>query len=203
MNSISTHRQLLENKKGQKFQVEKTIAENTITLKELTRDLHRHEEARVIIREVGLKTQEQLSFHISDITSLALETVFNDPYELKVDFIQRRNKTECDLLFERGGMKIKPLTASGIGAVDVASFALRIAAWTMMNPRSRNTIILDEPFHFLSNDNQERASMMIKELSKKLGLQFIIVTHNEILASYADRTFTVNKRKKITKIIQS
>lgn len=164
------------------------------------RALRRHEQAREIIREVGLKTQEQLQYHIGDITSLALEAVFNDPYSLTVEFVQRRNKTECDLYFVRENEKVDPLSASGGGAVDVASFALRIASWSMTKPRTRSTIILDEPLRFLSADMQEKASQMIKELSEKLGLQFIIVTHEPILANYADRVFEVSIKKGKSKV---
>jgi DNA repair exonuclease SbcCD ATPase subunit len=203
MKKIELLRQKLEQRKGQRIATEQILQSLKADLKEKTRSLHRHEEAKEIIRTVGQKTQEQLSFHISDITTLALEAVFKDPYELKVDFVQRRNKTECDLLFTRDGMEVKPLDSSGGGAVDVAAFALRIASWSMMNPRTRNTIVLDEPLRFLSGDNQERASSMIKELSKRLGIQFIIVTHESILASYADRVFESTIRKGVTKIIQS
>ena len=61
-------------------------------------------------------------------------------------------------------------------------------------------IILDEPLRFLSVDLQERASIMIKEISKKLGLQFLIVTHESTLASYADKVFETSIRKGITYI---
>ena len=195
MADLTYFRAKLDMQKGRKYQIEKTIADNKELLREAKRSLLRHEEAKAIIREVGLKTQAQLSFHISDVTSLAMEAVFKDPYQLKVEFIQRRNKTECDLLFSRDGVDIDPLTASGGGAVDVASFALRIASWSMLHPRTRNTIVLDEPLRFLSGDNQERASSMIKELSQRLGIQFIIVTHETVLASYADRVFEVSKNK--------
>ena len=147
-----------------------------------------------------MQTQQTLQFHISDITSLALEAVFPDPYALQVEFIQRRNKTECDLYFVRDGEKVDPLSASGGGAVDVAAFALRIASWSMTKPRTRNVIILDEPLRFLSANLQERASSMIKELSDKLGIQFIVVTHEPILANYADRTFNVSIKNGISKI---
>ena len=200
MLNLSQLRQRLEQQKGQKIRVENDLANITVELKDATRSLHRHEEAKEIIRSVGLRTQEQLSFHISDITTLALEAVFADPYELKVEFVQRRNKTECDLLFVRNDTAVDPITASGGGAVDVASFALRIASWSMMRPRTRNTIILDEPLRFLSEDNQERASAMIKEISQRLGLQFIIVTHNDTLTSYADRVFTTSIKKGVTQI---
>lgn len=152
------------------------------------------EQAKAIIWEVGLKTQQQLQYHIGDITSIALESVFPNPYKLEVDFVQRRNKTECDLYFTRNGGRMEPKTASGGGAVDVAAFALRIASWSLERPHSRNVIILDEPMRFLSEDLQEQASTMIKEISRRLGIQFIIVTHEQNLTSCADAVFTVKKR---------
>lgn len=193
----------LERQRGKKIQIERTLAEKEQALLLLQKQFKRHEKAREIIREVGLQTQQQLQFHISDVTSLALESVFNDPYQLKVDFVQRRNKTECDLLFVKGDSELDPLTASGGGAVDVAAFALRIASWSMAHPRTRATIILDEPLRFLSVDNQEKASRMIKELSQRLGLQFIIVTHESVLASYADKVFEVSIKKGKSKVIST
>jgi len=200
--NLQTIRQRLEQRKGQKIQIEKNITQLKDELTEHKRSLRRHEQAREIIREVALKTMSQISFHISDITSLALEAVFDNPYRLVTDFVQRRNKTECDLYFERDGNRMDPLSASGVGAVDIASFALRIASWSMNRPHSRNVIILDEPFKCLSDNYQEKASQMVKELSEKLGLQFVIVTHNDILASYADRTFEVSIKNGISKVKQ-
>lgn len=200
--TIQQLRQSLERQQGQKIQIEQSIDQLKTDLTENKRSLRRHEQAREIIRTVGIETQRQLQFHISDITSLALDAVFDDPYELKVEFVERRNKTECDLKFVRGDMEIDPMTASGVGAVDVASFALRIASWSMMRPRTRPTIILDEPFRFLSENYQDKASQMLKELSEKLGLQFIIVTHEQTLSSYADRTFEVSIHKGVSKVKQ-
>jgi len=193
-------RSKIEQEKGQRTILESRAEELTEEIREIKRAIKQHEEAREIIREVGLKTQEQLQYHISDITSLALEAVFEEPYELVAEFTQRRNKTECDLLFIRDGMRADPLSASGGGAVDVAAFALRIAAWSMGSPRKRNTIVLDEPLRFLSVDKQERASMMIKELSDRLGLQFIIITHETTLTEYADRVFSVALKKGVSHV---
>lgn len=200
MNRIQILRNRLEQEKGRRSHIEQTISNLQGEVKKTKRLIRHHEQAREIIREVGLKTQEQLQYHISDITSLALEAVFDDPYELVAEFVQRRNKTECDLYFQRDGERVDPISASGGGTVDVAAFALRIAAWSMTTPKLRNTIILDEPMRFLSVDLQGRASQMIKELSDKLGLQFIIITHDEALTEYADKTFTAKLKKGVTKI---
>ena len=199
-NTIRDLRRKLEQRKGQKYQLERNIAETTEEVKDLKRDLRRHEQAREIVKKVGVETQKQLSYQIGDITSLALDAVFTDPYELVVDFVQRRNKTECDLLFAKSDSRIDPLSASGGGVVDVAAFALRVASWSMQNPRSRNVIIMDEPMRFLSRDLQEKASQMLKEISEKLGLQFIIITHEPTLTSEADRVFEVTNKKGISRV---
>jgi len=200
--SIQNLRNKFERKKGQQSQIHETLAKFRKKLKIKKQSLKRHEEAREIVREVGLKTQQQLEFHIANITSLALETVFvNDPYTLQVEFVHKRNKTECDLFFERDGERVKPLEAAGVGAVDIATFALRIASWSMMNPKPNNTIILDEPFKHLSDNYQEKASLMLKELSKKLNIQFIIVSHKKALSLSADKVFEVKINNKKSKVL--
>jgi DNA repair exonuclease SbcCD ATPase subunit len=182
--------------------ITRSIESTKQALRSLKQDLRRHEQAREVIRIVSIKTQEQLQNHISDIASLALNAVFDEPYELIAEFVQRRNKTECDLLFIQKNERVDPITASGGGAVDIASFALRIASYTMQYKPSNNTIILDEPFRFLSEDLQERASVMIKELSEKLNIQFIIVTHEQTLTEYADKKFHNTKRKGVSTIYE-
>ena len=199
---IKDLRNKLEQQKGQKFQLEKSLTTLQEQLHKKKYALIRHEKAREIVRIVGVKTQKQLQFHISDITSLALEAVFPNPYELQVEFVQRRNKTECDLYFTRDGNQVDPITGSGVGAIDVAAFALRIASWSMTQPRTRNTIILDEPFRFLSENYQEQASIMLKEISQRLGIQFIIVTHEEVLTTAADKVFEVSIRKGKSRVKQ-
>ncbi|HQF50823.1 MAG TPA: hypothetical protein PK588_08660 [Paludibacteraceae bacterium] len=192
----------LERRKGQKQEIENNLVQARQELKELVRSLHRHEQAREIIQEVGIRTQQQISYHISDITSLALEAVFPEPYSVVLEFVRRRNKTECDIYFQQGTNRINnPEDASGGGVLDVTAFALRIASWSMQIPHSAPTIILDEPFKFLhSEEYNQRASLLLSELSKKLNIQFIIVTQESLLSTYADRIFEVWKTNKTSKV---
>ncbi len=161
------------------------------------------EKAQVIIQLIAQQTQQELEIKISDIVSLALDTIFDEDYKFKINFIVKRNKTECELLFEKDGDLMNPLTDDAGGAVDIASFALRIALWTLQAPRSRSTIVLDEPFKFLSKDLLPRASELIKELSDKLSLQFLIVTHLDELTENADRVFKVSMKKGVSGVICS
>jgi len=193
---MANYRNILEQKKGQKQQIEHQLHQLKKDRKYLKRDLKRHEQALEVVKAVAIKTQERIQFHISDITSLALESVFPDPYELVAEFVQRRNKTECDLYFSRNGEKADPLSASGGGAVDVAAFALRVASWSMQKPKSRNVLVLDEPFRYLSSDLLPKASEMLQQISQDLNLQIIMVSHSEELIESADKVFVVNRDKK-------
>jgi ABC-type arginine transport system ATPase subunit len=199
--NIQEARNKIEQEKGKKQEVETRISELRTTIRKNMIDLRNTEKAREIIRIVGLNTQQQLQYHISDIASLALESIFPNPYKLILKFIERRNKTECDIVFELDGEEYSPLDDTGVGVVDVASFALRIACWSMMIGKINNTIILDEPFKHLSVNYQENASAMIKELSERLGIQFIIVTHEQNLTMSADKIFEVKLRKGVSKIL--
>ncbi|MCP4475372.1 MAG: hypothetical protein GY821_12570 [Gammaproteobacteria bacterium] len=199
-NQLAQLRSHTEQKKGQKELIENKIQQVQFDIIETTKEIGHSEKALFIIQKVARDTQAELEYHISDVVSMALDTIFDDPYKFKIEFVLKRNKTECELLLEKKGEKINPLSACGGGVIDVVSFALRIALWTLQTPKSRNTFILDEPFKFLSKDLLPRASELLKELSDRLNIQFIIVTHLDELSECADKVFKVNIKKGVSKI---
>jgi DNA repair exonuclease SbcCD ATPase subunit len=87
--------------------------------------------------------------------------------------------------------------------VDLAAFALRVALWRISSPALRPTIVLDEPFKHLSEDLQPKASALLKEVSSRLGVQFIMVTHSEELVESADRVFQVSLRRGMSRVTES
>lgn len=158
------------------------------------------EEARVLIQHAASLTQEKLSIHLSDLVSLALKSIFDDPYKFLVRFVSKRGNTEAELLFvDAKGNEYQPLNSCGYGMADIASFALKVSYWALGN--TRNTLIFDEPLRFLSKNYRTAASEMVKNLSTELGLQFIIITHSEELTSAADKVFTVDQVKGVSKIL--
>lgn len=179
---------------GRKLQIESDISTAKKLIRTSKKELINYLEAKEFIHKIALEIQQQLQYHVNDITSLALNAVFPEPYKLELSFIQRRNQTECDIFFTKNNDRFNPLEATGGGAVDIAAFALRVAGWSIQTPRKRNLIILDEPMRFVSKDLQHKASLMLKEVSEKLNIQFIIITHEDSLTTYADRIFKVKNR---------
>jgi len=202
MSAVSDIRSAFDRKLGQLQQLERELKEEKGRLKAAERDVEFSEKARAIIQRVAKETQQSLEYHVGELVSLALFGIFPDPYKFVVEFVERRNKTECDLWFERGGEYVHPFDASGGGAVDVASFALRSSIWGL--GKSRNVLGLDEPFRFLSRELQPRATEMLQEISHRLGLQIIMITHSPDLIEGADRVFKTSLRKsgkwKVTRV---
>ena len=193
----------VQNSIGRKRQIELELDRTRQERHVLSRHLLRLEKARKILQTVAQMTQQKLEYHLSEVVSLALDAVFDNPYRLRLRFEQKRGKTEANLLFERDGKSIEPMSASGCGVIDVASFALRVALWSLRRPRTRAVLILDEPFKNLSNDLQERASEMVSLVSERLGIQTIMVTHNQELIKTADRIFHVVKKGDKSKVISN
>ena len=154
----------------------------------------RIDEAKVLIRDVAKQTQDQLVYHISEIATLALQAVFPNPYSLEVEFTdERRGKTECDIWLVKKGNRAIPLASTGHGPADIASLALLISVWSLRKPRTRPILILDEPMKAVDLDLRPVASAMLKEISSRLGMQVLLVTHDPNLVGAADRIFEVGQ----------
>lgn len=139
-------------------------------------------EAQSALQTVAAGVQQQAHDQIARVVSRCLEAIFDDPYELHIQFERKRGKTEATLSFQRDGQGLDPTTAAGGGVVDVAAFALRLAALVLERPCRRKLLILDEPFRFISRDYAGRVRDLLAALSKEMKVQFVIVTHDPVLA---------------------
>jgi DNA repair exonuclease SbcCD ATPase subunit len=196
-----------ERRRGEQRSVAAQIKKTKKQIEQLETEREELQQAEEIVKIVAIQTQKQLEFRMASVVSTAEDAVFDNPYSMVVKFEQRRNKTECDLLFTRGKQEIDPLSSSGYGAADIASFALRLSAWSM----SRNTrpvLLLDEPFKHLKGVKENaRAIEMMKAISKELGVQIITISDEradrEDIIEGADRVFEVgiNKGKSVVNVL--
>lgn len=192
MNELDTIQTTLQRKAGRRDQLQQQVIDATSQLATISQEQEDISRALEIIQQVAKLTQQQLEIHISELVSLALEAVFSNPYKMVLKFETRRNRSEADLLFQdETGNLLSPMEAVGGGVVDVAALALRIALWSLKRPRPRAVMIMDEPLRFLSSDLQDQASRMLKEISSKIGIQFLVVTHAQNLLEAADKVFEV------------
>jgi DNA repair exonuclease SbcCD ATPase subunit len=183
---------------GQRTRLETQLAETQKKLARFEKDSKALEKAQAYIQTKAQETQSQLSYRVEDIVQLAIDMCFPEQYKFELKYETKRGKTEAILNLIQDGWAIDPLASNGGGLADIESFGLRIASWSL--ERNNNTIILDEPFRFLSPDLKPMGGEILRDVSKRLGIQFIIVTHDESIMEVADRTIRVRLKHGVSQV---
>ena len=198
MKTIKELRTIIDKLKGQKEVLDSQLRQAHIRKQEQQQAFLETEQSQFIIQTVAQQTQDQLRIPLEDMANLALGAVFDTPYTMNVSFVPRRNRTECDITFSRGGKVIKDLEfGGGGGAVDVAAFGLQMSMFALLRGRVRPLLIFDEPLRWLKGgDYPERGALMISELARQLKLIVLIVSHIPEQRIGADRLFHMRLEKK-------
>ena len=141
------------------------------------------ESARRLLQGVASAVQQKAHGQIASVVSRCLEAVFDDPYEFEIKFVERRGRTEAEMLFARNGNLVDPMSASGGGVVVVAAFAARVAKLMLSRPFGRRLLVLDEPFRFVNGrELQLRVRELIETLADEMKIQFVMATNDPPLA---------------------
>jgi len=190
---LQQYKSKLEQAKGQYNLSTKKFEECNREEKRLKKYQIDLEKAQAFLQQIAQETQNQLRFHIKDIVQLALDTCWPGEVEFDITFDVKRGKTEAPLHFYMNGNDVDITDFDGGGIVDIVELALLVVAWSL--GKTRNSIALDQPFKNLSEDLRPQGLAILKELSKELELQFIIVTHHKDITELADRVFEVTRHK--------
>jgi ABC-type glutathione transport system ATPase component len=176
---ITASRHRLNQKLQQYQSVQTALQRENATLIQIKAKKEISQQANTILQAVFAQIQENVHKTISDIVTRCLKAVFKDnAYEFKIAFEQKRNKIEAEIQFIKNNEIYNPLTQSGGGVLDVASFGLRLSAVLLSQiKRNRRILILDEPFRFLSVEYRPAIRDLIQQLSEELDFQFVTVTH--------------------------
>jgi DNA repair exonuclease SbcCD ATPase subunit len=189
---VSTIRNRFNELQSDRKFLEKSIDSEKVKLFQSQKRYETGLKAREILQVVAKNVQSNLEFHISSLVTLALNSIFPNTYEFVAKFELKRGATECMLGLVKTGETeeiISPLDAVGGGLCDVVSLALRLSYWFLR--KNRPTLILDEPMRNLSRNYHESASILLKTLSKDLGLQLILVSHIPEILVEADNVIEI------------
>ena len=155
------------------------------------------ESARDIAQSVLLLTQERVKTTLEEIVTLALSTVYPDhAFELVYEI--KRGQSEATPYIVIDGVQRSPREELGGGVLDVASLGMRLALWALTEPKPANFFILDEPAKFLSADKQVLFSEMIKKVSDTLGIQVLLISHNNAIIDMADKVYLISQKDGIS-----
>lgn len=171
------------------------------SLKVLQSRLSDLEEALDVMNTVGVLSQKEYKNVIEELVTQALQFVFGDSYSFEIDSTISRNQPEDNMYVVQDGEKyLLKDDELGFGVIDIVSLALRVVCWAICHTRTEGVFWLDEPLKNLDNARFELVDRMLHQLSKMLGLQFIIVTQRSGLAEIGDTSFLVERRRGLSQV---
>ena len=92
--------------------------------------------------------------------------------------------------------------AHGGGLVNIVSVIYQILVLSLVKPRQRRVLFLDEPFRNVSEEYLEATAEFVRQLNEKLGIQIVLITHRKQLADIADKAYEFSLENGITKVSQ-
>jgi DNA repair exonuclease SbcCD ATPase subunit len=179
--------------KMQRNHYQEMIADAKVSLREAKEDLGTAKCGRDTVARLGMATQEDINSVIEELVTQALQAVFGPQFFFKVKNEIKRNQAETTLSVMEDGHLLDLEDESGGGLMDLVALCMRVVLWAIKTPRTAPVIILDEPLKFLDGVRLEQAGEMICKLSEMLGIQFIIVSHEDQLIDSADVMYRVEK----------
>ena len=158
-----------------------------------------------VLRAYASLQEETVRNKVEAIVTSGLRAVFErDDISFGFRFeLMRGQMTATPIIRTSAGEEVvetEAADARGGGVLDVASFLLRCVMLVLYRPKLERILILDETFKHLSRDRLARASHLVKQMSEKLGIQIILVSHKDEFSDSADKVFDVSIKRGVTKI---
>jgi len=173
---VDRYRRRLDKLLVERKMVQESVKKESTALEESKNRLRNLEETRDAVQALAERIQQNMHNSIAGVVSRCLSAIFDDPYEFKIRFEKKRNKTEAKLIFVKDGEEYDdPLNEVGGGVIDVAAFALRVASVLLSRPAKRRLLVLDEPFRNIrGKENRSRTKQMVEAMANDLGFQFVL-----------------------------
>lgn len=162
--------------------------------------LAHHQQAEQAVLAVAALYRKLSLGRIEQLVTSALRAVYEHPYEFEIEVVPKRGQPETRFFVRDGALRLDPVSEKGGGLVDVISLALRVILWSQMRERSAPIMVLDEPARMISRRFIPNFATFISRLSREMGMQFLIVTHRDEVASAADRTFQLRLESGVTQV---
>lgn len=186
---MNYHAGIMANYEENRYELVRQLAE----MKQHKKDLMRAKEILSMVVQIAQRTTKA---KVESLVTAAIRAVYDRDFKFLLRFKEERGVSVAKPIIVEGENEFNARDDLGGGMVDIISFALRLVMWSMRPHRTRATMILDEPLKFIGQGElMERAAHFIKTISSRLGIQFIILTHDHQLAEIADKAWSVRHER--------
>lgn len=201
---VARARQVLEQRRGRREQLQEQLARLRKSLAERQRDRQLYGQVAALLRTVAEHARRDAREQVEMLVTDALRYVFGPHLEFQVVTQERAGRSEAEFYvvssYGTHRVQTRPQDARGGGVVDVVSLALRAALLLLARPPLAGPMVLDEPAKHVSEEYIARVASFLKETSSSFGRQVIMVTHNQHLAQTGDKAYLVEMKEGVSRV---
>ena len=150
-------------------------------------------ELKDFLMSVSANYRDQLCNLFTSLVTEALTSIFEKDIRFNIKLYSYRNEPAIDVSVIEDNLEVDPQKSCGGGLNDIISFVIKIIFIYLK--KSSKIIILDEPLKFLSRDYIEQSSNFIREISKRMNIQIILVSHKPDLEISCDKLINIEKNE--------
>lgn len=192
LQNLDSFQRKLEAQTAVREHILKESVESGAKLKNLETAIAAHEEALIVINAVTEAKRAELRAKVEDLTSFALSEIFETDYRFVLKMEQRGQQVELQFKVRDpylGNHEVDLLEARGGGLVQVVAFIMKLLVVLSSRPPLRRILFMDEPLRMVSAAFTENLCNFIKQIAEKTGFQFVIITHDQGLATMGDKAY--------------
>lgn len=160
--------------------------------------------ASLFLQSLSDTTRIQVLDRISGIVSECLQVVKDPNLEFKMVLQTKANQPVLEMwVRDRTTDQLYDAVQSmGGGLCDLISLSLRISLLVKWSPALSRILVLDEIGKFVSVKDQELLAEFVKRLSLALNIQFVWISHSNVLEKSASKVFEVTKIGEVSHVTE-
>lgn len=165
----------------------------TVTVEDLKKNIDRDNKASAVLKHLlDIMVKDEME-RMAGLITYGLKTVFDDQNLTFLPEITKKNeKINIELKTNDNGVEGGYRTFGGSVAV-IESFLLRILC--LLKKKYAKLLILDETFAAVGVEYISNTGKLVSELSKKIDLDVLLVTHQKEFIHNADHVYKVRESK--------
>jgi len=146
--------------------------------------------ARELFQKVSMLVRYKISDRFAELATEALKFIFQrDDLKFIVNLGVKGNLPVAAFSVRVDGHEVDPKEALGGSVYEIIGVCLRLICLEVF--KLQGPLILDEPLRSVDEVNLRRSLEFILQYCRSTGRQLFIVTHNNQIASSADKLFEV------------
>lgn len=190
---IEQVKSLYHKEMGMLQQLKQTQKEKEEEVKTLQEEKNGIELKRIILQEASEEARKQAKETLQTVATNALQYIMGEHVSLEIKLSEKGSSPTANFVVKKvyGDYEVEtdPAEEEGGGIADIVALAVFIAMLQLAGGQNVASVFLDEPSKYLSKGHSDRFANFLYDVSKSIGRQVYMVTHDEFLANIGDTSY--------------